>query len=151
MPKATNSKAIMGEVKNLAMVAGGFVIGSMLGSAIDRALKVDSGIPGINAKRFVKPAVQLGAGIFGATKLKNTDMKLLASGVGASGVVSAVQIATKKNLLAGAPALSGNDMSVYEPIAALPGIPEFIDPDGGDLPMDTMEPEVIMEEEIEIL
>ena len=86
MPKATNSKAIMGEVKNLAMVAGGFVIGSMGGSAIDRALKVDSGIPGINAKRFVKPAVQLGAGIFGATKLKNTDMKLLASGVGASGV-----------------------------------------------------------------
>ena len=151
MPKATNSKAIMGEVKNLAVVATGFVIGSMGGSAIDRALKVDSGIPGINAKRFVKPAVQLGAGIIGATKLKNTDMKLLASGVGASGVVSAVQIATKKNLLAGAPALSGNDMSVYEPIAALPGIPEFIDPDGGDLPMDTMEPEVIMEEEIEIL
>lgn len=151
MPKATNSKAIMGEVKNLAMVAGGFVIGSMGGSAIDRALKVDSGIPGINAKRFVKPAVQLGAGIFGATKLKNTDMKLLASGVGASGVVSTVQIATKKNLLAGAPALSGNNMSVYEPIAALPGIPEFIDPDGGDLPMEIMEPEVIMEEEIEIL
>jgi hypothetical protein len=56
MPKATNSKAIMGEVKNLAMVAGGFVIGSMGGSAIDRALKVDSGIPGINAKRFVKPS-----------------------------------------------------------------------------------------------
>ena len=45
MPKATNSKAIMGEVKNLAVVATGFVIGSMGGSAIDRALKVDSGIP----------------------------------------------------------------------------------------------------------
>ena len=129
MPKATNSKAIMGEVKNLAMVAGGFVIGSMGGSAIDRALKVDSGIPGINAKRFVKPTVQLSAGIFGATKLKNTDMKIWDSGVGASVEVRAVQISTKKNLLAGAPALSGNDMSVYEPIAALPGIPEFIDPD----------------------
>ena len=150
MPKATNSKAIMGEVKNLAMVAGGFVIGSMGGSAIDRALKVDTGLPGINAKRFIKPAVQLGAGIFGATKLKNTDMKFLASGVGASGVVSAVQIATKKNLLAGAPALAGNSMSVYEPMSMFPELPAFTDPDG-DLPMDTMEPEVIVEEEFEIL
>ena len=150
MPKATNSKAIMGEVKNLAVVATGFVVGSMGGSALDRALKVDTGLPGINAKRFIKPAVQLGAGIIGATKLKNSDLKLLASGVGASGVVSAVQIATKKNLLAGAPALAGNAMSVYEPITALPELPDFTDPDG-DLPMDTMEPEIIVEEEIEIL
>ena len=150
MPKAINSKAIMGEVKNLAMVAGGFVIGSMGGSALDRALKVDTGLPGINVKRFVKPAVQLGAGIIGATKLKNTDLKLLASGIGASGVVSAVQIATKKNLLAGAPALAGNSMSVYEPMTALPALPDFTDPDG-DLPMDIMEPEAIVEEEFEII
>ena len=140
----------MGEVKNLAMVAGGFVIGSMGGSALDRALKVDTGLPGINVKRFVKPAVQLGAGIIGATKLKNTDLKLLASGVGASGVVSAVQIATKKNLLAGSPALAGNSMSVYEPMTALPALPDFTDPDG-DLPMDIMEPDAIVEEEFEII
>lgn len=150
MPKKANSKAIVGEVKNLAVVATGFVIGSMGGSAIDRALKVDSAIPGINAKRFVKPAVQLGAGILGATKLKNADMKLLASGVGASGVVSAVQIATKKNLLAGAPALSGSDLSVYEPLTAFPELPAFTDSDG-DLPMDVMQPEAIVEEEFEIL
>jgi hypothetical protein len=150
MPKKANSKAIVGEVKNLAVVATGFVIGSMGGSAIDRALKVDSAIPGINAKRFVKPAVQLGTGILGATKLKNSDMKLLASGVGASGVVSAVQIATKKNLLAGAPALSGSDLSVYEPLTAFPELPAFTDSDG-DLPMDVMQPEAIVEEEFEIL
>ena len=148
MPRKANSKAIMGEVKNLAMVAGGFVLGSMGGSALDRAMKVDPSIPGVNPKRFLKPAVQLGAGILGATKLKNTDMKLLASGVGASGVVSAVAIATRKNLLAGTNALSGSSLRLYEPLSTLHELPPFMD---GDLPLTSMEPELITEEEFEII
>lgn len=148
MPRKANSKAIMGEVKNLAMVAGGFVLGSMGGSALDRVMKVDPSTPGVNPKRFLKPAVQLGAGILGATKLKNSDMKLLASGVGASGVVSAVQIATRKNLLAGTNALSGSSLRLYEPLSTFHELPPFMD---SDLPLTSMEPEQITEEEFEII
>lgn len=145
MPRtATNTKAMAAEIKSLAMVAGGFVIGSMGGSALDRMMKVDPSIPGINAKRFVKPFVQLGAGVLGATKLKSKDLKLVASGVGASGVVSAVQIATKKNLLAGAPALAGSSLDVYEPMLALP---EF----SGSMDSPILEPEVISDPSFEIL
>ena len=148
MPRKANSKAIMGEVKSLAMVAGGFVLGSMGGSVIDRALKVDPTLPSVNAKKFVKPVVQLSAGILGATKLKNTDMKLLASGVGASGVVSAVQVVTKKNLLAGAPSLNGHELNVYEPLAALPELPSF---SHDQMPVETMETEIIDEESFDII
>jgi hypothetical protein len=102
-----NSKAMMGELKSLAMISGGMVLGSMGGQALDKALGVDPTLPGMNAKKYVRPAALLGAGIVGSMKLKNPDMKLVAAGVGASGVVSTVKVLLKKDLLAGLTGTAG--------------------------------------------
>ena len=108
----------MGEIKSLAMVGGGVLLGALGGKAIDKVLKVDETITGFNAKKFAKPAAQLGLGIVGAVKLKDPNLKMLAAGVGATGVVNTVNVITNKNLLAGIPGLGNPSLavpgSVYE-------------------------------------
>ncbi len=102
-----NSKAMMGELKSLAMISGGMVLGSLGGQALDKALGVDPSLPGLNPKKFVRPAALLGAGIMGSMKLKNPDMRLVAAGVGASGMVSAIKVVLKKDILSGLTGSSG--------------------------------------------
>jgi|LauGreDrversion4_2_1035121.scaffolds.fasta_scaffold05306_9 hypothetical protein len=119
MRKQSTNQAMVGELKSLAMISGGLIIGTMGGKAIDKMLKVDDTVPGFQVKKLAKPLVQLGAGVFGALKLKDPNLKLVAAGVGASGVVSSVQVILKKDLLAGIPGLReiaglGEPMSVYQ-------------------------------------
>ena len=45
MRKKTNNKAMVGELKSLALISAGLVVGSMGGKAIDKALKVDNTFP----------------------------------------------------------------------------------------------------------
>ena len=78
-----NSGAVMEEVKKLALLGGGVVLGSLGGKLIDNVLKVDSGIPGFNPKALVRPAVLVGAGTAGVLMLKDNNLKLIATGVGA--------------------------------------------------------------------
>jgi hypothetical protein len=99
--RQANKKAILGELRSLAMISAGMIAGSLTGKALDKALKVDSNLPGFQAKKFVRPAVQLGAGVLGAVKLKNQDLKMLSAGVGASGVVSTLKVVLKKDILNG--------------------------------------------------
>lgn len=99
--RTTNKKAIMGELRSLAMISAGMIVGSMGGKALDKALKVDDTLPGFQAKKFVRPVALLGAGVLGAVKLKNQDLKMLSAGVGASGVVSTVKVVLKKDILSG--------------------------------------------------
>lgn len=115
---------MMGELKSLAMISGGLILGSMGGKALDSMLKVDEKATGFQIKKFVKPAVQLGAGVIGAMKLKDPNLKLVAAGVGASGVMSTVKVVLKKDLLAGISGLGnignyGNPLSVYQDLARL--------------------------------
>lgn len=117
--KKMSSNAMMGELKSLAMISGGLVLGSMGGKALDSLMKVDESTTGFQVKKLVKPAVQLGAGVLGAMKLKDPNMKLLAAGIGASGVVSAMNVVLKRNLLSGIPGLGSmaaaiQPMSVYQ-------------------------------------
>ena len=92
---------MMGELRSLAMISGGMVLGSMSGKAIDNMLKVDETTPGFQAKKLVRPMALLGAGVLGSIKMKNQDLKMVSAGVGASGVVSTVKVVLKKDLLAG--------------------------------------------------
>ncbi len=122
--KKRNSNAMMGELKSLAMISGGLVLGSMGGKALDSMLKVDDNAPGFQVKKLIKPAVQLGAGVIGAMKLKDPNLKLVAAGVGASGVVSTVKVVLKKDLLAGISGLGNigsfaRPLSVYQDLARL--------------------------------
>jgi hypothetical protein len=91
----------MGEIKTLAMLTGGVVIGSLGGKMIDKVLKVDASATGFNAKALARPIVLLGVGTAGNLMLKDPNMKMLATGVGASGLLSGVKVFLKKDLLAG--------------------------------------------------
>ena len=121
--KQVSSKAMMGELRSLAMISGGMVLGSMGGKAIDNMLKVDETTPGFQAKKLVRPMALLGAGVLGSLKLKNPDVKMVSAGVGAAGVVSTVKVVLKKDLLAGLDggvAGLGEAMSVYhEPVRTI--------------------------------
>ena len=107
--KTKSQKAMMGELRSLAMISAGLVIGTMGGKAIDKVLKVDDNVPGFQAKKFARPVALLGAGVLGSIKMKNPDLKMLSAGVGASGVVSTVKVVLKKDLLSGG--LAGNSMN----------------------------------------
>ena len=96
-----SSQAVMGEIKTLAMLTGGVVIGSVGGKMIDKVLKVDASATGFNAKALARPIVLLGVGTAGNLMLKDPNMKMLATGVGASGLLSGVKVLMKKDLLAG--------------------------------------------------
>jgi hypothetical protein len=96
-----SSQAVMGEIKTLAMLTGGVVIGSLGGKMIDKVLNVDASATGFNAKALARPIVLLGVGTAGNLMLKDPNMKMLAMGVGASGLLSGVKVFLKKDLLAG--------------------------------------------------
>ena len=117
--KKVSSKAMVGELRSLAMVGSGLVAGSMAGKAIDKMLKVDNSLPGFQAKKLVRPAAQLAVGVLGSLKLKNPDLKNVSAGLGAAGILSAVQVVLKKDLLNGVDGL-GEPMSVYsEPLPSV--------------------------------
>lgn len=96
-----SSQAVMGEIKTLAMLTGGVVIGSLGGKMIDKVLNVDATATGFNAKALARPIVLLGLGTAGNLMLKDPNMKMLATGIGASGLLSGVKVFLKKDLLAG--------------------------------------------------
>ena len=96
-----SGQAVMGEIKTLAMLTGGVVLGSVGGKMIDKVLKVDAAATGFNAKALARPLVLLGVGAAGNLMLKDQNMKLVATGVGASGMLSGVKVFMKKDLLAG--------------------------------------------------
>ncbi len=96
-----SSQAVMGELKTLAMLTGGVVIGSVGGKMIDKVLNVDASATGFNAKALARPIVLVGVGTAGNLMLKDPNMKMLATGVGASGLLSGVKVLMKKDLLAG--------------------------------------------------
>ena len=105
-----SSQAVMGEIKTLAMLTGGVVIGSLGGKMIDKVLNVDANATGFNAKALARPIVLLGVGTAGNLMLKDPNMKMLATGVGASGLLSGVKVFLKKDLLAGLSDFSFNGM-----------------------------------------
>lgn len=91
----------MGEIKTLAMLTGGVVLGSVGGKMIDKVLKVDATATGFNAKAMARPLVLLGVGAAGNLMLKDANMRMVATGVGAAGMLSGVKVLLKRDLLAG--------------------------------------------------
>ena len=67
---------MMGELRSLAMISGGMVLGSMGGKAIDNMLKVDETIPGFQTKKLVRPMALLGAGVLGSSAINELNLHL---------------------------------------------------------------------------
>ena len=128
--KKITTKQVINELKGPALIVLGLVGGSMAGKVIDKTLKVDPNKTGFDIKALAKPIIQLSAGVGGAIFLKDQNLKLVASGIGASGVASSVKVLVKKDILAGFKGL-GNNLSLarqmlraenYDP--NLPELPE---------------------------
>ncbi|OYU82637.1 MAG: hypothetical protein CFE24_14945 [Flavobacterium sp. BFFFF2] len=96
-----SSQAVMEEIKTLAMLTGGVIIGSVSGKVIDKLLKVDNSAAGLNPIALARPIVLIGLGTAGNLFLKEQNLKHLATGVGAAGILSGVKVILKKDLLAG--------------------------------------------------
>jgi len=104
-----SSKQVLEELKAPALIVIGMIGGNMAGKAIDKVLKVDETVVGFNAKAIAKPVIQLSAGVAGAVLLKDVNIKLVATGIAASGVASGVKVLLKKDLLSGFNGLGSNE------------------------------------------
>ena len=62
---------------------------------------------GLKPKALLKPAIQLAAGIGGGIYSKNEYLKLIATGVTVSGVLSTTKIILKKDILQGLSEMAG--------------------------------------------
>jgi len=96
-----DTKAIIEELKTPGLIILGMVGGNMAGKMIDKVMKVDPEATGFQVKALLKPVVQISAGVGGALFLKDKNMKLIASGVAASGIASGVKVFLKKDILQG--------------------------------------------------
>lgn len=94
-------KAIIEELKTPGLIILGMVGGNMAGKMIDKVTKVDPEATGFQVKALLKPVVQISVGVGGALFLKDKNMKLIASGVAASGIASGVKVFLKKDILQG--------------------------------------------------
>lgn len=104
--KKTNRKKISlasigKEIKAPALIILGVSGGVQAGKLLDKALKMDEAEEGFQIKKLIKPVVQIAAGLGGAVLLKDENLKLISSGVAASGIASTVQVFLKKSLLNG--------------------------------------------------
>lgn len=103
--KAANSKlsvkTVLEELKTPGLIILGMVGGGLAGKLIDKVLPVDETAEGFQAKSLVKPVVQITAGVAGAILFKDKNLKLVASGVAASGIASTVKVFLKKDILNG--------------------------------------------------
>jgi hypothetical protein len=96
-----DAKAIIEELKTPGLIILGMVGGNMAGKLIDKAVKVDDTATGFQAKALIKPVIQISAGVGGALFLKDKNLKLICSGVAASGIASTVKVFLKKDILQG--------------------------------------------------
>jgi uncharacterized membrane protein len=105
--KESNSKAkldaqaIIEELKTPGLIILGMVGGNMAGKLIDKAVKVDDTATSFQVKALIKPVIQISAGVGGALFLKDKNLKLICSGVAASGIASTVKVFLKKDILQG--------------------------------------------------
>ena len=147
-----SAKSIIDELKTPGLLIVGIVGGSMAGKMIDKVVKVDTTSTDFQAKKIVKPLVQITAGVGGALLLKDKNLKLIASGIAATGIASTVKVFLKKDLLQGlaqfaglGEAVDGNIEQVFrEPVnlkiaAYNPDLPALSSAAGGyaELPVET--------------
>jgi hypothetical protein len=102
-----NAQTILEELKTPGLIILGMIGGNLAGKLIDKAVKVNTAATGFQAKALVKPILQITAGVGGALFLKDKNLKLIASGVAASGIASTIKVFLKKDVLQGLTEFTG--------------------------------------------
>jgi len=128
-----DAKAVIEELKTPGLIILGMVGGVMAGKLIDKAVQVDPEATGFQVKALVKPVVQITAGVGGALFLKDRNLKLIASGVAASGIATAVKVFLKKDILQGLTNFAGLGSDSVKQIFREP-LSLSIEPYNPDLP-----------------
>ncbi len=104
-------KTALEDLKGAGLVILGVLGGAMAGKVIDKILPVDETATEFQYKSLVKPVVQLAVGASGAILLKNKNLKLVACGFAATGVVTGVKVFLKKDILNGL-----GDFNIADPV-----------------------------------
>jgi hypothetical protein len=102
-----NAQTILEELKTPGLIILGMIGGNLAGKLIDKAVKVNTAATGFQAKALVNPILQITAGVGGALFLKDKNLKLIASGVAASGIASTIKVFLKKDVLQGLTEFTG--------------------------------------------
>lgn len=97
--KSVSKKAMGEQLMGALKIGGGVLAGNMLGSFIDKALKVDAGakLP----KKLIGPLVMTVGGAIIALKAKDANAKAIATGVAVAGVMRAAKTVMPNSGLAG--------------------------------------------------
>jgi hypothetical protein len=95
------------EVKGPLFIVAGVAGGVVAGKLVDKVVKVDTTATTLKPKALIKPALLLAAGIGGGIYSKNEYLKLIATGVTVSGVLSTTKIILKKDILQGLSEMAG--------------------------------------------
>ena len=104
-------KTALEDLKGAGLVILGVAGGAFVGKGIDKIMKVDEASTEFQMKAIVKPIVQIVSGVGGAIFLKNKNLKLIASGVATSGVITGVKVFLKKDILNGL-----GDFNIADPV-----------------------------------
>ncbi|HEY4789102.1 MAG TPA: hypothetical protein VIH57_23800 [Bacteroidales bacterium] len=102
-----DAKTILEELKTPGLIILGMVGGNLAGKLVDKVVKVDATATNFQAKALLKPIIQISAGVGGALFLKDKNLKLIASGVAASGIASTIKVFLKKDILQGLTEFTG--------------------------------------------
>ena len=102
-----DAKVVMEELKAPGLIILGMIGGNLAGKLVDKAVKVDDTATSFQAKALLKPVVQIAVGLGGSILLKDKNLKLIASGVAASGIASTVKVFLKKDILQGLTSFAG--------------------------------------------
>ncbi len=108
--KKTTSKNILEEIMPLLLTAGGIIGASLAGKMIDKAVKSDDGTDKITIKKLVKPIVLTAGGVALKIFVKDKNIKALADGIAAGGLLSGVKVVLKKDFLSGIDGLGEAEM-----------------------------------------
>jgi hypothetical protein len=149
-----DAKTIIEELKTPGLIILGMVGGNLAGKLIDKTVKVNASATGFQAKALIKPVVQITAGVGGALFLKDKNLKLIASGVAASGIASTIKVFLKKDILQGLTEFTG--MGASDPVQQVfrepinlsiepynPDLPKLPSAQVEAIPSDTMQVEAI--------
>ena len=125
---------VLEEAKAPLLIVVGVAGGVLAGKLVDKVIKVDTTSTTLKPKALVKPVLQLVAGLGGGILSKNEYVKLIATGVTVSGVLSATRIILKKDILQGLADIAG--LGATDPVKQVFREPVnlAIDPYNPDLP-----------------
>ncbi len=149
--KKEKNKDVLEDIKSIALVLGGVVVGNLIDAGAQKILKLDknASLSGIEEmKKFISPGVRIVGGGAGAYFVPNKMARLVLGGIAVSGAASVANYGMNKVLNKNNPNVSGIGEIDYKTIdqSREDMVLENYNPDLPDLAIDEAIDEVIIEQ-----